>query len=139
MDIERYVTESARFLGVTLKVSGAKYADISISNDTDVISAILLLLLMLLKRTANDGEIELEFKQSGSESILLCLRAELRHRIELDGTAELAECMRIASERNMMFDYFVSDDEHVSFEFSPSAVEWAHLGIKTRPVLEYDE
>ncbi len=136
--ISSYIRSAAQFIGLSLRVNSAEYADINIAHDADVISAMLLLLLMLLKRTANDDYIEFDLKHSDGKPVL-CFRTALQCEADIDTSAELAECMRIASTRNIRFDYFVSDDNTAHFEFCPSLVEWSHLGIKTRQELEYDE
>ena len=139
--VVRYAHAVAEFVGCTLAAVGdyELVDDYSTyDKDTDVIGAMLILLILLFRRTTAERLVEFEMVHDGA-SLRVRLHAALRQGIDINGAEELEECNRIARMHNMMFDYCVSDNNVAEFELCATDIEWSHLGIKTRSKLEYDQ
>ena len=139
--VVRYARAVAEFAGCSLAAVGDyEFADdySTYDTDTDVIGAMLILMILLFRRTTAERLVEFELLHDGP-SLRVRLQAVLRQGSDINGTEELEECERIARMRNMVFDYCVSDDNVAELELCAADIEWSHLGIKTRSRLEYDQ
>ena len=136
----QYARAVAQFVGCSLTVEGCELSeDIDFCDaDTDAIGAMLILLILLFRRTTSERSVEFEIIPDG-DSLRVRLRAALRRGIDINSAEELEECNRIARMRNMMFDYCVSDGNIARFELCAMDIEWSHLGIKTRSCIQYDQ
>ena len=138
--VVQYARAVAQFVGCSLSVDGCEISeDVELCDaDTDVIAAMLILLILLFRCATSERLVEFEIIPDG-DSLRVRLQAALQHGIDINGAEALEECNRIARMRNMMFDYCVSDSNIASFELCATDIEWSHLGIKTRSYLQYDE